>query len=130
MSKQAVATPAPGLPDRPAPGVPLIPRPGAVDPMPAAPPSVVLELNGQQHPLTARVTVLGRSPDVEIPLDDPGVSRRHAEIRLAEGIPRIVDLGSTNGTFVDGERVQSGVLRDGSVITMGRSRLLVRYGPR
>jgi pSer/pThr/pTyr-binding forkhead associated (FHA) protein len=75
------------------------------------------------------VTVLGRSGDVDVPLDDAGVSRRHAEVHVSGGRARVVDLGSTNGTFVDGERVTTGELRDGSTITVGRSRLVYRAAP-
>ena len=64
------------------------------------------------------------------PLDDAGVSRRHAEIHVTDDRYRVVDLGSTNGTFVDGERVTAGELRDGSTITVGRSRLVFRLGQR
>ncbi|HME91412.1 MAG TPA: FHA domain-containing protein, partial [Myxococcaceae bacterium] len=50
-------------------------------------------------------TVLGRSPRCEIALDDDKVSRRHARIRLVGGQARIADLGSRNGTRVNGERI-------------------------
>jgi len=63
-------------------------------------------------------------------VDDPGVSRRHAEIHTGSGRVRVVDLRSTNGTFVDGERVASAELHDGSTITVGRSRLVFRLGQR
>ena len=96
---------------------------------PAERPSPVLEVDGRRLPLTRAVTVLGRSGDVDVPLDDAGVSRRHAEIHVTDGRYRVVDLGSTNGTFVDGERIATGELRDGSTITVGRSRLVFRLGP-
>jgi pSer/pThr/pTyr-binding forkhead associated (FHA) protein len=100
-------------------------------PADAAPaPAPVLELDGRRIPLTRAVTVLGRSGDVDVPLDDAGVSRRHAEVHVTGGRFRVVDLGSTNGTFVDGERVTTGDLRDGSTITVGRSRLVFRLGQR
>jgi hypothetical protein len=94
------------------------------------PPAPVIELDGRPIPLTRAVTVIGRSGDVDIPLDDAGVSRRHAEIQVVEGRARVVDLGSTNGTFVDGERVAAADLHDGSTITVGRSRLTFRLGQR
>jgi hypothetical protein len=94
------------------------------------PPAPVLELDGRPIPLTRGVMVIGRSGDVDIPLDDAGVSRRHAEIHVADGRARVVDLGSTNGTFVDGERVATADLHDGSTITVGRSRLTFRLGQR
>ena len=100
-------------------------RPGPVDR-----PTPFLELDGRRIPLTRAVTVLGRAADVDVPLDDAGVSRRHAEVHVTDGRHRVVDLGSTNGTFVDGERVTTGDLRDGSTITVGRSRLVFHLGPR
>jgi hypothetical protein len=94
------------------------------------PPAPLLELDGRPIPLTRAVTVVGRSGDVDVPLDDAGVSRRHAEIHVMDGRARVVDLGSTNGTFVDGERVATADLHDGSTITVGRSRLTFRLGQR
>jgi hypothetical protein len=114
-------------PDYPAPAPYASPYayPGPVDrPVPT------LELDGRRIPLTRAVTVLGRAADVDVPLDDAGVSRRHAEVHVTDGRYRVVDLGSTNGTFVDGERVTTGELRDGSTITVGRSRLVFRLGQR
>jgi hypothetical protein len=93
-------------------------------------PAPVLELDGRPIPLTRAVMVVGRSGDVDIPLEDAGVSRRHAEIHVVDGRARVVDLGSTNGTFVDGERVATADLHDGSTITVGRSRLTFRLGQR
>jgi hypothetical protein len=99
-------------------------------PAPAPAPAPVLELDGRRIPLTRAVIVIGRSGDVDVPLDDAGVSRRHAEIHVVDGRARVVDLGSTNGTFVDGERVATADLHDGSTITVGRSRLTFRLGQR
>lgn len=96
---------------------------------PAAPAAVpVLELDGRMHRITKAVTVLGRATDADIVLDDPGVSRRHAEVHLLDGRARVVDLGSTNGTYVDGERVHTGLLAEGSTVTVGRSRLVFHSG--
>jgi hypothetical protein len=99
-------------------------------PAPVDRPAPTLEIDGRNIPLTRAVTVLGRAADVDVPLDDAGVSRRHAEIHVTDGRYRVVDLGSTNGTFLDGERVTTGELRDGSTITVGRSRLVFRLGQR
>ena len=64
-------------------------------------------------------TVLGRE-DATITLPDEETSRRHAEIRVQAGIVLIEDLGSTNGTFVDGERIAAATeLRGGETIKMG-----------
>ena len=64
--------------------------------------------------------VLGRDPDVEIFLNSPGISRRHAVIRISAGRATIEDLGSKNGTFVGDERVDgSRSLGDGDIIGVG-----------
>ena len=71
--------------------------------------------------------VLGRDPNVEIYLDAPGVSRRHALITIAAGRATIEDLGSKNGTFVGDQRVDgSRSIGDGDVITVGSVKLTVR----
>ena len=71
--------------------------------------------------------VLGRDPHVEIYLDAPGISRRHALIKIAEGRATIEDLGSKNGTIVGNQRVNgSRSIGDGDVITVGSVKLTVR----
>ena len=71
--------------------------------------------------------VLGRDPNVEIYLDAPGVSRRHALIKIAAARATIEDLGSKNGTFVGDQRVDgSRSIGDGDVITVGSVKLTVR----
>jgi DNA-binding winged helix-turn-helix (wHTH) protein len=71
--------------------------------------------------------VLGRDPNVEIYLDAPGVSRRHALIRIATARATIQDLGSKNGTFVGDQRVDgSRAIGDGDVITVGSVKLTLR----
>ncbi|MEY4322600.1 MAG: hypothetical protein RL410_381, partial [Actinomycetota bacterium] len=61
-------------------------------------------INGLSHPLTLQRTTFGRGTDVDIRVDDNGVSRRHCEIILSNP-PVLRDLNSTNGTFILGERV-------------------------
>jgi hypothetical protein len=95
---------------------------------PGAAQNAALDIDGQRHQLTKQVTVLGRALDADVVLDDPGVSRRHAEVHLIEGRARVIDLGSTNGTFVDGERVHASDLTDGSTITVGRTRMTFHQG--
>lgn len=73
------------------------------------------------------VTVLGRAGDVDLSLADTGVSRRHAEVRLtSEGTAELRDLGSTNGTNVNGRRVERVRLRDGDHIALGRVEVVYR----
>ncbi len=99
---------------------------GTVTAAPAAV-SAALETGHSTLALTHRHTVLGRGAEADLRLDDPGISRRHAEIVLSDP-PRINDLGSTNGTFVDGERVQSAELYDGARVGLGALTLVFRYG--
>lgn len=71
--------------------------------------------------------VLGRDPDVEIYLNSPGVSRRHARIKISAGLATIEDLGSKNGTFVGNRRVDgSQSLADEDIIGIGSVKLTVR----
>lgn len=87
-----------------------------------------LDVDGRLQKIERAVTVIGRAMDVDVVLDDPGVSRRHAEVHVVDGKARVIDLGSTNGTFVDGERVHAGALADGSTITVGRTRITYHSG--
>lgn len=91
---------------------------------------VSLDVEGRSHQVNSPVTVIGRGSEADVVVDDAGVSRRHAEVHTDGNQVRVVDLGSTNGTFVDGERVgpQGAPLADGSRITVGRTRVVVRFG--
>jgi PAS domain S-box-containing protein len=67
----------------------------------------------------------GRAPEVNLRLDDPGISRRHAKFVLSRsGACKVVDLGSKNGTYLNGLRVRSGVLREGDRIRIGAATAL------
>lgn len=83
-----------------------------------------LEGGGATFLLSPPVAVIGRGSEADVRLEDPGVSRRHAEIRLSAGGARVIDLGSTNGTTVDGQQVDESELRDGAELTIGRTRLV------
>lgn len=84
----------------------------------------ILEIDGQQYLLTGQVTMIGRGGDSDIILDDSGVSRHHVELRRDGSGLTATDLGSTNGTFVDGDRIRTPVrLSDRSLVTVGRTRM-------
>jgi diguanylate cyclase (GGDEF)-like protein len=68
--------------------------------------------------------VVGRSPDVELTIDDLAVSRRHAQVERGPDGFLVRDLGSTNGVFVNGVRVQAQALRDGDRIQIGTAAIL------
>jgi hypothetical protein len=65
------------------------------------------------------VTTIGRLEECDVVVRDPGASRRHAEIRREDGVFSITDLGSTNGTLVNGRQVQSERLEEGDRIRIG-----------
>jgi Protein of unknown function (DUF3662)/FHA domain len=91
---------------------------------------VVLEVNGQHHPLQPPGVVVGRGSEADLRINDPGVSRRHVEIRVDVSGGQVtvsaIDLGSTNGTSMDGRRVQQALLHDGSTIVIGNTTMVVR----
>lgn len=90
----------------------------------------VLDMNGQRYSLNAPSIILGRSSDADIMVDDTGVSRRHLEIRSGSGRTRAVDLGSTNGSYVNGQKIDGEVdLTDGATISMGRTKITFRLLP-
>jgi len=88
-------------------------------------PKAWLDVGGQQVTLTQDVSVIGRGTEADVQVTDPGVSRRHAMLRLRP-TPSIVDLGSTNGMVVDDHRTEQAEVHDGTVITVGNTRIVFR----
>ncbi|MHA7240637.1 FhaA domain-containing protein [Arthrobacter sp. TMS1-12-1] len=118
IKKQAAARRSPGPAD------PVAPRHQPTRYQP------ILEIDGQRYSINSGSIVLGRSSEADILVDDTGVSRRHLEIRTQGGRIHAVDLGSTNGSYVNGQRVVGQAeLTDGSTITMGRSRMTFHLLP-
>lgn len=78
-----------------------------------------IEFEGKRHMLAGERMVIGRSRECELVIEDPNVSRQHAELRKTIEGWLIVDLGSTNGVKVNGRRVHEEVLRPGDKITLG-----------
>jgi len=115
---------------------PSVPPPGVHSNVPAAPTrqpaqlQPVLDIDGQRYSLNAPSIVLGRSSEADILIDDTGVSRRHLEIRTGPGTAQAIDLGSTNGSYVNGQKiVGTSELADGATITMGRTKIIFRLLP-
>ena len=86
---------------------------------PAAPSRAVLSGHGRRSVLSGDRLVLGRSRECDIVVDDPNVSRQHAELRHDGTGWRVVDLGSTNGIKVNRRRVDQVALEHGDRITLG-----------
>ncbi|WP_327638970.1 DUF3662 and FHA domain-containing protein [Kribbella sp. NBC_00482] len=124
----------PYVPPNPPPVVPQYqqPQPPAQQQQPRrGHPQVMLEVNGRRRPVNPPGVVLGRGTDADIQINDPGVSRRHAEIRLMPEGPGgirvvMVDLGSTNGTLVNGRRTTEAELVDGSTVRIGNTTMTLR----
>jgi hypothetical protein len=79
--------------------------------------------NGDRFSLTESVISVGRHPDCNLVLADPNVSRNHAEIRPQGDRFAVIDLGSTNGTRVNGVRVDQQLLDDGDEVSFGNTRM-------
>ncbi len=90
---------------------------------------VVLEVNGMKHPLSLPGVVIGRGTDADLKIDDPGISRRHAEITIAEGgsgtVVTVTDLNSTNGVVLNGHKVSSAAVTNGSEIRLGNTVIVI-----
>ena len=81
----------------------------------------VVDVEGRRHPLTASRTVIGRGSDADITISDSGTSRKHVEILWDGERAMVRDLGSTNGTKLNGVKVGEASLAPDSTITIGRT---------
>ena len=80
---------------------------------------------GRLFKLKIGPNVIGRGTEAAIRLEDDGISRRHAQLVLSEGGKVVVeDLGSTNGTFINGEKIDNRTLNDGDKIELGGTAIL------
>lgn len=86
--------------------------------------------SGSKFALDEPVVTAGRHPDSAIFLDDVTVSRRHAEIRREDDGYHLIDAGSLNGTYLNRERVEDGLLHDGDELQIGTFKLLFIAGRR
>ena len=86
-----------------------------------------LVMGANAYPLVRAITRIGRGTDADVQVDDPGVSRHHCEIVLGSP-PLLRDLGSTNGSYLDGHKVTEAPLTDGATITVGSTSLVFKAG--
>ena len=84
----------------------------------------LIDVDGKRYHLTEMSTVLGRGTEADIVVDDSGVSRTHIRLERTAYGTVLTDLGSTNGTFVEDQRVNEATLLDGNAITIGRTTIL------
>ena len=109
----------------------LVEGPEKFEPAAAPVPTLLVREDGSERTITLSgdTTTIGRLPQCEVALADRGASRRHAQIRLKDGVATLTDLGSTNGTEVNGHPVQTAPLDDGDRITIGTTVMVFRRGP-
>lgn len=84
----------------------------------------LIDIDGRRYHLTGEVTTVGRGSDADIVVDDTGISRRHVKFEVTEFGTILTDLGSTNGTFVEDQRVTEVTLLDGNAVTIGRTTIM------
>jgi Protein of unknown function (DUF3662)/FHA domain len=120
-------------PDDAEPGATMVYKPGGAAPQPteAASPVdlgiqrevAVLTWDGERREVSKRRVVIGRSKDADVQVNDPNVSRRHAELRQEGATYWLIDLDSTNGVEVRGKRVKRLKLEDGTRFTVGSTEI-------
>lgn len=99
---------------------------GEVEPLPLPRAELVVksgESQGMKIRLGKGVSTLGRRETNEIFLNDPNISRVHAQIELFQGEYILTDLGSLNGTYLNGKRVHRAHLKPGDLIKVGKTEL-------
>jgi len=100
------------------------------EPTDEPPPGAFLVVDGKRHfPLAAPVISIGRRLDNHLVLDDPHVSRTHAQLRSQRGKFVLVDLNSTGGTRVNGNVIRQHTLKPGDVITIAGIELIYGQDP-
>ncbi len=77
-------------------------------------------LTGLTHELSVNPTTVGRAEGNLLQIIEPAVSGRHCEILLRGGEVVVRDLKSTNGTFIQGERITEAILKPGQILRLGR----------
>lgn len=126
---------APPMPPVPAPAQPPVRQPQPTPPSyvpPPAPPqraqpstaALIVDTTNQRFDLRQGSNVVGRGSDADLQLLDQGVSRRHIDIQFDGRRATIYDLGSTNGTSVNGHEIGSHMLRHGDVVRIGHTRMV------
>jgi hypothetical protein len=86
----------------------------------------VLDVNGKRYPILKSRTIVGRGSDADITVDDAGISRKHVEILWDGKRGQVNDLGSTNGSKLNGAPVSTAPLEPDSLIEIGRTRIVFR----
>lgn len=88
--------------------------------------TAVVDIKGRRHTLRRGRTIIGRGSDADITVDDAGASRKHAEIIWDGTRAQVSDLGSTNGTTLNGRTLKTALLEPDSIIDIGATRIVYR----
>jgi pSer/pThr/pTyr-binding forkhead associated (FHA) protein len=80
-------------------------------------------MTGRSHELTVEKTTIGRVEDNTFPIMDPSVSSHHCEVLLSGTDVKVHDLNSTNGTYIEGEKITEAVIKPGQVLRLGQIQL-------
>jgi hypothetical protein len=86
----------------------------------------VLDIGGKRYPITRSRTVIGRGSDADITVDDTGISRQHVEVLWDGSRAQARDLGSTNGSTLNGARLTKAPFEPESVLQIGRTQIIFR----
>jgi hypothetical protein len=105
------------------------PPPGPIPGLAPGRAALVVDSTGQHYDLRVGSNLIGRGSDSDLQLLDQGVSRRHLDVQYDGQRATIYDLGSTNGTTVNGHEVGSHMLRHGDVVRVGHTRLVFHQEP-
>lgn len=108
--------------------VPPRPQPPAPPPRPVASAVLLVDQTDEHLQLHLGSNVVGRGSESDLQLLDQGVSRRHLDVQYDGHRATAYDLGSTNGTTVNGHQIGSAVLQHGDVIRIGHTRLVFQQG--
>ena len=117
--------PPPGAPTSPA-GPQYAPPPAPGMPGPSGGNARLVTSDGREYPIAIGSTTIGRGEQATLRLPDVGISRRHARLDFDGSQVVLTDLGSTNGTLVNGQRISAVALNPGDVIQVGTTTLTFR----
>jgi len=90
---------------------------------------LVVDQTNQRFELRQGSNLIGRGSEADLQLLDQGISRRHLDVQYDGSWATAYDLGSTNGTSVNGHEISSQVLRHGDVIRIGHTRIVFHHEP-
>lgn len=90
----------------------------------------VLEVDGRRHTITKARTVIGRGSDADVTIADPGTSRKHVEVLWDGERAMVRDLGSTNGSLLDGHRFTEAALSPEQTVLIGHTSIVFRVIPK